>query len=80
MLRRGPDRRGGRGRGRAKEGEGEEGPAPGLSYMDAAVAGTLAALLEVALPVEECADMMVLAVHRLLADRRCDRARVLATL
>lgn len=60
------------------EGEGEEPPL--LSYMDAALEGTLAALLEGALAAGECADAMVLAVHRLLADGRCDRARALVTL
>ena len=53
---------------------------PLLSYMDAALEGTLAALLEGALAAGECAEAMVLAVHRLLADGRCDRARALVTL
>lgn len=50
------------------------------SCMEAAVRGTLAALLEAVHRPEECASAMVLAFHRLLAEGRCDRARALLTL
>ena len=59
-------------------GGGDEKPAP--LCLEAAVEGTLVALIESVQRPEDCAASMVLAFHRLLAEGRCDRGRSLRTL
>lgn len=59
-------------------GGGNEKPAP--VCLEAAVEGTLVALLEGVQRPEDCAASMVLAVHRLMAEGRCDRGRSLRTM
>jgi len=50
------------------------------SCLEAALQGTLAALMEAVHRPEDCAAAMVLAFHRILADGRCDRGCALLTL
>ena len=59
-------------------GGGNEKPAP--VCLEAAVEGTLVALLEGVQRPDDCAASMVLAVHRLMSEDRCDRGRALRTM
>jgi hypothetical protein len=73
---------GGGGGGGAESSAASAATASASSCLEAAIKGTLAALVEgvhLQRP-EECAAAMVLALHRLLADGRCDRRRAVMTL